>query len=278
MRYRARPSRLDRLKAVSAVAAVYAVMIGALLLVRTDVPTRILEIDPTVLIDVNELPPPEPPPEPEPGKAEEEEGAAGKKAEPTPIVAPKSRRGYSGDATRSRRARCRDWQRNHGRRRYYRDRARRGRIRDGRWRRRERGRGCRRHRLRGPAAGWQFGQTSGAAASPVCGRSGLRASVADDRGHWANLRLLGPSEHRECRGRPGIMRVDDQAKPMGSGTRQARPPNYCQNPLHGDMDEGLARARSAPCRNQPALTDPCRRYPRRRPLGRRSARRSDKIR
>jgi len=89
--YRADPSRPDRAKAIAGVVTVYAVMIGALLLVRTDAPRRMSDGTPTVLIDVNELPPPEPPPETDPGKAEEEEGAAGKMAEPTPIVAPKPR-------------------------------------------------------------------------------------------------------------------------------------------------------------------------------------------
>jgi len=89
--YRSDPSRPDRAKAIAGVVAVYGVMIAALLLVRTDSPTGPREGEPTVLIDVNELPPPQPPPETEPGRAEEEEGAAGKKAEPTPIVAPKPR-------------------------------------------------------------------------------------------------------------------------------------------------------------------------------------------
>jgi len=87
--YRADPSRPDRAKAFAGVVTVYALIIGALLLVRTDSPTGYSESAPTVLIDINELPPPEAPPETDPGKAEEEEGAAGKKAEPTPIVAPK---------------------------------------------------------------------------------------------------------------------------------------------------------------------------------------------
>jgi protein TonB len=55
----------------------------------SDSPLRIGENAPTVLIDVKELPEPQPPPEEQPGKAELEEGAAGKKAEPTPIVAPR---------------------------------------------------------------------------------------------------------------------------------------------------------------------------------------------
>ena len=87
--YRAEPSRPDKAKAVAAVATVYAAIISAVLLMPGDSPLRVGESQPTVLIDVKELPEPQPPPEEQPGKAEEEEGAAGKKAEPTPIVAPK---------------------------------------------------------------------------------------------------------------------------------------------------------------------------------------------
>jgi len=90
MAYRARPSRADRFKAVAGVTLVYAVMIGALLLVRNDTSRRAAEISPPVLIDIQEPPPP-PPPQIESGKAKDEEGAAGKRAEPTPVVAPEPR-------------------------------------------------------------------------------------------------------------------------------------------------------------------------------------------
>lgn len=86
--YRADPSRPDKAKAIAGVVAVYALLGGLLLLAKGDAPLRIGESEPTVLIDVNELPEPRPPPEEQPGKAEEEEGAAGKKAEPTEVVAP----------------------------------------------------------------------------------------------------------------------------------------------------------------------------------------------
>lgn len=89
--YRAAPTRPDKAKAVAAVAAVYAAIVGAVLLMPADSPLRIGENEPTVLIDVKELPEPQPSPPEEPGRAEEEEGAAGKKAEPTPVVAPKPR-------------------------------------------------------------------------------------------------------------------------------------------------------------------------------------------
>lgn len=89
--YRAEPTRPDKAKAIVGVGVVYAVVVGAALLMPSDSPLRIGEDEPTVLIDVKEIPEPEPPPPDEPGKAEEEEGAAGKKAEPTPVVAPKPR-------------------------------------------------------------------------------------------------------------------------------------------------------------------------------------------
>ncbi len=89
MPYRAEPTRSDRAKAIASVAAIYAAMIGAMMLVRTDTSPRTVESTPPVLIEIEE--PPVPPPEPDPGKAREEEGVAGKKAEPTPIVAPQPR-------------------------------------------------------------------------------------------------------------------------------------------------------------------------------------------
>jgi protein TonB len=89
--YRASPSRPDRAKAIAAVVAVHAA-IAALILTSPATVSMIGESDPTVLIDIKPPPPP-PPPEPQPQaeRAKDEEGAAGKKAEPTPIVAPKPR-------------------------------------------------------------------------------------------------------------------------------------------------------------------------------------------
>jgi protein TonB len=89
MGYRSSPSAAERAKAISGVAAVYFMVVAAALMMPSDSPLRIGENEPTVLIDVKELPEPQPPPPEEPGKAELEEGAAGKKAEPTPVVAPK---------------------------------------------------------------------------------------------------------------------------------------------------------------------------------------------
>lgn len=87
--YSAEPSRPDKAKAIAGVAAVYVVVVAAALMMPSDSPLRLAEQEPTVLIDVMPTPEPQPPPEEQAGKAEEEEGAAGKKAEPTPVVAPK---------------------------------------------------------------------------------------------------------------------------------------------------------------------------------------------
>ena len=87
--YSADPTRPDKAKAIAGVALVYAMIVGAALLMPSDSPLGVRDSDPTVLIDIKRPPEPEPPPPEEPGKAELEEGTAGKKAEPTPIVAPK---------------------------------------------------------------------------------------------------------------------------------------------------------------------------------------------
>lgn len=86
--YRAEPSRPDKAKAIAAVVAVYAAIVGAAFLIPAEPPSITGDSDPTVLIDIKENPEPPPAPE-ESGRAEEEEGAAGKKAEPSPVVAPK---------------------------------------------------------------------------------------------------------------------------------------------------------------------------------------------
>lgn len=86
--YRAQPSRPDKAKAVAGVAAIYAAIVGAMLLLPSDLPLRESESAPPVLIDVTDVPDPAPPPPEDPGKAEDEEGAAGRRAEPTPVVAP----------------------------------------------------------------------------------------------------------------------------------------------------------------------------------------------
>ena len=91
--YRARPSRPDRAKAIAAVVAVHAAM-AAMLLMNTAPGRTFTESLPTVLIDIAPPPPPPPPPPPTQPKREsprDAEGAAGKKAEPTEIVAPPPR-------------------------------------------------------------------------------------------------------------------------------------------------------------------------------------------
>ncbi len=88
--YRADPSRPDRIKAIAAVALVHALIAAAVL------NSRMQYADPegqssTDLIDIPlppPPPPPPPPPEPRADRSKEEEGVAGRKAEPTEIVAP----------------------------------------------------------------------------------------------------------------------------------------------------------------------------------------------
>ena len=84
--YRARP---DRAKALGAMTLVYAA-IGALLLIRQDPPQIRDAPPPTVLIDIEPQRPP-PPVEPRAARTRDDEGAAGKKANPTPVVAPPAR-------------------------------------------------------------------------------------------------------------------------------------------------------------------------------------------
>jgi protein TonB len=87
--YSAEPTRPDKAKAIVGVTLVYALIVGAALLMPSDSPVGKRDRDPTVLIDIKEAPEPQPLPPEDPGKAELEEGAAGKKAVPTPVVAPK---------------------------------------------------------------------------------------------------------------------------------------------------------------------------------------------
>ena len=90
--YRTSPTRSDRAKAIAAVVAVHAGL-AALVLSGSRVARESAEQAPTQLIDVA-LPPPPPPPPPDTKPAprpEREQGAAGKKAEPSPVVAPPPR-------------------------------------------------------------------------------------------------------------------------------------------------------------------------------------------
>jgi protein TonB len=84
----------DRAKAIAAVAVVHAAL-AAVILSGLNVRTVGHAVETMTTIAIREPPPP-PPPEPPPPaqlaeRAKQEEGAAGKKAEPTPIVAPKPR-------------------------------------------------------------------------------------------------------------------------------------------------------------------------------------------
>jgi protein TonB len=87
-------SRTDRAKAITAVAAVHALLA---LVILTGLNVRMIQqtVERMQTFDIVQPPPPppEPPPPPraKPQKARLEEGAAGKKAEPSPIVAPKPR-------------------------------------------------------------------------------------------------------------------------------------------------------------------------------------------
>ena len=87
--YRA-ADRTDRAKAIAAVAIVHA---GLAAIILSGLNVRIIaeRIEALDTFDVVEVvPPPEPPPPMKPAeRAREEEGAAGLKAEPTPLVAPK---------------------------------------------------------------------------------------------------------------------------------------------------------------------------------------------
>jgi protein TonB len=90
--YRGTADTPSKAKAIVAVVAVHALLAAAILTgLNVSVVSKVVERLQT--IDVRLVPPPQPPPPPprEPKKAELEEGAAGKKAEPSPIVAPKPR-------------------------------------------------------------------------------------------------------------------------------------------------------------------------------------------
>jgi len=87
--YRDSPTRADRAKAIAAVVGVHAAL-GALIISGSPELPEAAERVRTVLFDVPPPPPP-PPPVADAGRTREEEGAAGKKAEPTPVVAPEPR-------------------------------------------------------------------------------------------------------------------------------------------------------------------------------------------
>lgn len=93
--YRGTAGPPDKAKAIAAVVAVHAALGVAILTgLNVDMVERVVDRLQTIDIRIPPPPPPaEPPPPParEEKKVELEEGAAGKKAEPSPIVAPKPR-------------------------------------------------------------------------------------------------------------------------------------------------------------------------------------------
>ena len=92
--YRGTADTPSRAKAIAAVIAVHAALGAAILTgLNVDMVERVVDRLQTIDIRLPPPPPPEPPPPParEEKKVELEEGAAGKKAEPSPIVAPKPR-------------------------------------------------------------------------------------------------------------------------------------------------------------------------------------------
>ena len=92
--YRGTADAPSRAKAIAAVIAVHAALAAAILTgLNVDMAERVIERLQTIDIRLPPPPPPEPPPPPasDEKKVELEEGAAGKKADPTPVVAPKPR-------------------------------------------------------------------------------------------------------------------------------------------------------------------------------------------
>jgi protein TonB len=84
-------AREDRAKALAGVAFVH-VVLGVVILTGLNVHSVRQAVESLKTFDIKELPPPPPnppPPRPRSNRAKDEEGAAGKKAEPSPVVAPK---------------------------------------------------------------------------------------------------------------------------------------------------------------------------------------------
>ncbi len=92
--YRGNADRPDKAKAIAAVVAVHAAL-GAAILTGLNVEIVERVVDRLQTIDIRLPPPPRPEPPPPPAREEKtvelEEGAAGKRADPSPIVAPKPR-------------------------------------------------------------------------------------------------------------------------------------------------------------------------------------------
>ena len=92
--YSGTADRPDQAKAVAAVVAVHVALAAAIITgLNVQMVTHAVEVLKTFDIRQPPPPPPEPPPppKPKPKPARLEEGAAGKKANPTPVVAPKPR-------------------------------------------------------------------------------------------------------------------------------------------------------------------------------------------
>lgn len=89
MSYRDRPSRSERTAVIAAVLAIHA-MLGALILSGRGPAVPGAREERTVLLDIRQPPPPPPPP-PAERAADKEEGAAGLRAEASPVVAPPPR-------------------------------------------------------------------------------------------------------------------------------------------------------------------------------------------
>ena len=88
--YRGTPKE-DRAKALAGVALVH-VVLGAIILTGLNVENVRHVVEQLKTFDITEEPPPPPqppPPQPRADRAKDEEGAAGKKAEPSPVVVPK---------------------------------------------------------------------------------------------------------------------------------------------------------------------------------------------
>jgi periplasmic protein TonB len=84
-------AREDRAKALAGVILVH-VVLGVIILTGLNVHDVRQVVESLKTFDIKEAPPPPPqppPPQPRADRARQEEGAAGKKAEPSPIVAPK---------------------------------------------------------------------------------------------------------------------------------------------------------------------------------------------
>ncbi len=90
--YSAEPTRPDKVKAFAGIIVVYAMIVGAALMMPSNSPLRIGESTPTVLIDVKEMPEPPPPPTRRcPERPRKKKARRAKRPSRRPVVAPKPR-------------------------------------------------------------------------------------------------------------------------------------------------------------------------------------------